>query len=186
MTWRSRREGPQVFDFGLPGYVPTWTNDLDALVTTQSGRLGDLVGRRLVGASLMWDAKRDVWWADGPVVLDFDGVRLEINHQKFDDLSITWDTIDLDRPIRWAGSRRPKLRWRHDVPQDLAELHGRPVTGVQLLRWASDDPTDLGNGSPEVGFAFGVREMTVFNALDENGLWFGPLGRHHQVVWSAD
>ncbi len=60
------------------------------------------------------------------------------------------------------------------------------MTGVQLLFWSSDDPTDLGNGSPELGLTFGFRAMTVFNALDENGLWFGPLGEHHHVVWSTD
>ncbi|MDF5755900.1 hypothetical protein [Spongiactinospora sp. TRM90649] len=37
------------------------------------------------------------WYADCPVVLDFDGVQIEISHSKLDELSIGWNTIDTGR-----------------------------------------------------------------------------------------
>ncbi|MEU8258042.1 hypothetical protein AB0C06_27680 [Micromonospora inaquosa] len=51
----------------------------------------------------MWDSERDEWFADCPVVLDFAGERLEVNHQKFDDVSITWNSADADT----VGNRLP-------------------------------------------------------------------------------
>ena len=181
MIGRARRPNFGAFDFGLSGYAPTPTSNLGDLVAAHSVRLGELVGRRLTGTALMWDVKAEQWWPDGPVVLDFEGTRVEINHGKADEVAISWDAIDLDRPVRWAGSRKPKLTWRADVPSDLVALHGLEVTSVALLRWQAIGAA----ASPELGFAFGVRELTVFNAGDENGLWFGPLSPDHHIVWSC-
>lgn len=64
------------------------------------------------------------WLADCPVVLDFDGERLEINHQKFDDLSITWNSVDVTRAPMWPTSDGFRLVWRNDVPASLADRHG--------------------------------------------------------------
>ncbi len=38
----------------------------------------------------MWDLDEDEWFTACPVVLDFEGERVEINHWKFDEVPITW------------------------------------------------------------------------------------------------
>lgn len=50
----------------------------------------------------MWIDDLDEWFADAdpPVVLQVGVEQLEVCAQKFDDLSVTWNTIDLSiRPI---------------------------------------------------------------------------------------
>lgn len=117
----------------------------------------------------MWDLESDEWWADGPVLLDFDGEQVEINHQKFDDLSVTWNTVDTSRPLRW-GDGSDELGWRRGVPPALAALRGQTLRGVELLERAGGDVADE---TVAVSFEFPDSQVTVCNNLDENGLEFG-------------
>ena len=38
---------------------------------------------------LVWDLANDVWFTHAPVLMDFGRDQLELDHQKFRDLSIT-------------------------------------------------------------------------------------------------
>ncbi|MEH1169005.1 hypothetical protein V6V47_26845 [Micromonospora sp. CPCC 205539] len=169
------------FDFGIAGYQPGWLNGADEIADRHARRLQDLVGSRLTSTWLVWDDDRDEWFADCPVVLDFAGERLEVNHQKFDDLSITWNSIDVTRTPAWPTSDGFRLRWRDDVPALLTARRGQRLEAVELLEWAGDD---LAAGTVAVGMRFTDGWLTVYNALDENGLGFGDLPpeyrRHHR------
>jgi len=70
---------------------------------------------------MVWDLQDDEWFCDCPVLFDFDGEQVEINHQKFDDLSVTWNTIDTRRPVQWPDFR---LRWRPEPLSGLLSLRG--------------------------------------------------------------
>ncbi|WP_344602482.1 hypothetical protein [Sporichthya brevicatena] len=184
-----------MFDFGVRGYQPEWLRGPDEVITAHAERLRGLLGRRLTGAHLMWDLRRDCWWADGPVVFDFEGRQVEINHMQMDLVSITWDAIHVGTRVDWLGGHRsrrwiptfggPKIGWRSNAHRDLATLAGRVLTGVQVLVHRSERPGDFANGTVSIGFSFNDRRVEVFNALDENGLSFDPLGLEHVVVWEA-
>ncbi|RAO09377.1 hypothetical protein GUI43_03718 [Micromonospora noduli] len=120
----------------------------------------------------MWEAEHDEWFADCPVVLDFAGERLEVNHQKFDDLSITWNSVDVTRPPVWSTSDDFRLVWRDDAPAVLAALRGQRLEAVELLEWAGGD---LADGSVAVGLRFSDGWLALYNPLDENGIAFGQL-----------
>ncbi|WP_412538710.1 hypothetical protein R8Z50_23000 [Longispora sp. K20-0274] len=171
-----------VFNFGVSGHQPKWLTDLPALRAAHRRRLNDLVGRRLSDTYLMWDREDDAWWADGPVVLDFDGEQLEVNHQKDRDLSITWSTIDLALPIDWGTSDNFQLTWRRDTPTDLVALRGQTLQQVELLEWVIDRRPI---GSIDIHFTFPNGQVTIVNAGDENGLRFTPppeAYRRHSLV----
>ncbi|MET9578859.1 hypothetical protein ABZY30_25385 [Streptomyces massasporeus] len=70
-----------------------------------------LIGRPLTRVRLVRDVQDDEWFSDCPVLFDFTGEQVEINHQKFDDLSITWNTVDPRQPVRWADF---DLQWREN------------------------------------------------------------------------
>lgn len=106
-----------MFDFGIAGYQPVWLNHCSDLVREHGPRLRGLEGRTLTSVWTVWDLEGDEWFCDCPVVFDFEGEQVEINHNKFDDLSVTWNTIETARPVRWPGFR---LHWR---PDPLPELH---------------------------------------------------------------
>ena len=119
-------------------------------------------------AWLVWDVQDNEWFSDCPVLLDFTGEQVEINHQKFDDLSITWNTVDRHQPVLWPDF---DLQWRQDMRPELHALHGQALQDVELLEWIG---SDIAPGTVAVSFCFPHSQLTIANALDENGLAFGP------------
>ncbi|MEO3798356.1 hypothetical protein ABGB14_49880 [Nonomuraea sp. B10E15] len=158
-----------MFNFGIPGYRPEWLTSRSAITAIHGARLGHLVGRRLTRALVVWDVDEDEWFADCPVLLDFEGEQVEIKHRKFDELSITWNTID---PARSPDRPDFHLAWRDDVPDQLTALVGQPCSAAELLMWRN---RDLVEGTiVTLGFSFPNGQVTIYNALDENGIEFAP------------
>ncbi|MFE7169416.1 hypothetical protein [Streptomyces sp. NPDC057616] len=111
-------------------------------------------------------------------MFDFDGERVEINHHKLGDLSLTWNTIDLARPVPWPGF---DLQWRAEPHPELQAVRGLPLERAELLAWTG---VDLAQGNVDVSFAFETGRVTVCKALDENGMSFnapGPNQRSHPL-----
>lgn len=171
-TWQTH----PVIRFGIQDYQPSWLNGHDAITATHGRRLAGLAGRRLRHVWLVWDLDTDEWFTDAPVLLDFGAEQVEIDHQKFDDLSITWNTIDPSRPIEDSYFH---LAWRAEPLPDLTDLPGRRLCDVALLEWAGDPP-DMADNSLAVGFDLAPAWLTVFNALDENGLEHQPPGSRYR------
>ncbi|MFI5627692.1 hypothetical protein ACIA03_29815 [Nocardioides sp. NPDC051685] len=159
--------------FNIASYQPSWRSGLRAIKLANGRRLGRLRGLSLTRSWLLWERTDDEWFADAPVVLDFAGEQLEIQHQKFDELSITWNTID---PFRQVPYPDFDLAWRDDAVAELARLHARTVTAVDLLEYRGDD---MANGMVAVGIGFGEDYLVIQNNLDENGLAFGPPQREY-------
>ncbi|MEU8686749.1 hypothetical protein [Streptomyces sp. NPDC048611] len=157
-----------MFDFGIDGYQPSWLHGRSDIAREHGQRLRGLAGRTLTGVWMVWDLRDDEWFSDCPVLFDFDGEQVEINHHKFDDLSLTWNTVAPHRPVRWPGF---DLRWRPEPQPELDALRGLSLERVELLEWAGED---LARSNVDVSFVFEASRATVFNALDENGLSFGP------------
>jgi hypothetical protein len=170
-----------VFDFGIAGFEPCWLNGIHAVAGRHGGGLHGLVGRRLTATWVVWDADNDEWFADCPVILDFAGDRLEINHQKLSDLSITWNSVDVTRAPAWPTTDAFRLVWRDDVPSVLVDQREQVLEAVELLEWTGGD---LADGGVAVGLRFAGGWLTIYNALDENGIAFGHLEpqyrRHRQ------
>ena len=156
-------------DYGIDGYQVRWLSGLATIAAAHDERLQALVGRSLDHAWLAWDLDDDSWWEVCPVVLDFGGEQVEINHQKFDDLSITWNSVDPARPVRWPGTPEFRLAWRDDAVPELAGLQGGTLEAVELVEWTGND---MASGMVSVRFTLTGGTLTVHNALDENGLEF--------------
>ncbi|MFD3381975.1 MULTISPECIES: hypothetical protein [unclassified Streptomyces] len=97
-----------------------------------------------------------------------------MNHQKFDDLSITWNTVDPHQPVLWPDF---DLQWRHDMRPELHAIQGQVLQDVELLEWTG---SDMAQGTVSVSFRFPHSQLTIANALDENGLAFGPPESRYQ------
>ncbi|GAB2941201.1 hypothetical protein ACFMQL_14045 [Nonomuraea fastidiosa] len=160
-----------MFDFGVPGYRPEWLSDRRAITATHGARLARLTGRRLTRALLAWDLDADEWFTNCPILLNFEGEQVEINHWKFDEVSITWNTIDPERGLDWQDFH---LEWRDDAIDELTALVGQPCTAVELLMLLNRDGVE--GTIVSLGFGFPNGQATICNALDENGLEFTPPG----------
>ncbi|BCJ50417.1 hypothetical protein Asp14428_18920 [Actinoplanes sp. NBRC 14428] len=169
--------------FGIKDYEPEWLNGRDRITALHGQRLARLAGRTLEHIWLVWDLDADKWFEDAPVILDFGDERVSIDHQKFDDLCITWNAVDPIRSIQDPADEDPfNLAWRPEPTLRLVELAGRTLNRVELLEWVGG-MDDMANGSIAIGFDLAPDWLTIFNALDENGLAFGPpddcYRRHH-------
>ena len=163
--------------FDIQGYEPEWLSGLAPITAAHGQRLQALVGNHLRHAWLLWDLEDDEWFADGPVLLDFGHEQVEINHRKFDDLSVTWNTVDpMGQPAWTLGEQNHpddhtfRLAWRHDARAETAALQGQQLQSVELLEYAGGDVAD---GMVAVSFVFPDGRMTISNGLDENALEFG-------------
>lgn len=167
--------------FDIEGFDPEWSSGASSLWQLHGADLGRLVGRRMSACWLVWDSSDDSWFADAPVVLDFEGRHLEICHNKFDELDIAWDRIDLSRPIPWRyeeGGPMP-LSWRDDRTPDLAQFRGRVLRECTLEEWVGDD---IARGMVAVGLAFDNGGFLVSNGLDENQIDVRPMDSRYQRV----
>ncbi|UOX85591.1 hypothetical protein MUY14_27860 [Amycolatopsis sp. FBCC-B4732] len=170
--------------FGIEGYEPRWLSGRGAITAAHGARLAALAGRRLSHAWLAWDLDDDSWFADCPVLLDFSGEQVELCHWKFDELSITWNTIRPAATPTWTDGGEPpfRLAWRDDARAGPAGLRGRDLASVELLAWAG---ADLAHGMVAPRFVFaGGDSVAVSNGLDENALEFGapdPAYRAHPL-----
>lgn len=170
-----------VFVFDIEGYEPNWQSGASTLRRVHGSELAELAGRRFTACWLVWDASDDSWFADAPVVLDFDGRQLEICHHKFDELDIAWNRIDLARPIPWRYEEDGPmpLSWRNDRMPVLEKFRGEILRECVLQEWIGDD---VANGMVAVGFSFDKGEFLVSNGLDENQIDVGPVDEPYRKV----
>ncbi|MER6443675.1 hypothetical protein [Streptomyces venezuelae] len=162
---------------GIPGFEPSFLVGLDAVRKAHGSRLAALAGRRLARFAVVRFAEDDDWFADCPVVLDLDGIQVEVCHWKLDELSIGWDTIDTEADIAgWAGSELTP-RWSHR-DERLEPFAGQELREVALLEWRPAG-RDLAAGTVAVEFVFAGGRLRIVNGLDENRIEVGEAQPDH-------
>ncbi|MFE1316237.1 hypothetical protein [Kitasatospora phosalacinea] len=162
---------------GIKGFDRAPLVGLDALRAAHGERLAGLAGRRLTGFAVVRFAEDGEWFADCPVVLEFDGRQVELCHWKLDELSIGWDTIDTAAPVAgWEWFDCTPVWSRHH--ERIDDLVGRELREAALLEWQPTDRRDVASGTVAVEFAFsgpvGDNRLRIVNGLDENRLERGP------------
>ncbi|MFF2748450.1 hypothetical protein ACFVVA_23300 [Kitasatospora sp. NPDC058048] len=151
---------------GISGFKPSFVVGVDATRQAHGSRLAALTGRRLTGFALVRFVEDGDWFADCPVVLDFDGVQVEVCHWKLDELSIGWDTIDITSTITgWEGFELTP-QWSHS-DERLEPFVGQELQEVALLERRPAE-RDLAAGTVAVEFVFASGRLRIVNGLDEN------------------
>lgn len=158
-------------NMGISGFEPSSLIGVDAIRQAHGSRLAALAGRRLTGFALVRFAEDGDWFADCPVVLDFSGIQVEVCHWKFDELSISWGTIDTAVTITgWESSELTPL-WSH-LDERLEPFVGHELREVTLLEWRPAE-RDLAAGTVAVEFVFATGCVRIVNGLDENSIEVG-------------
>ena len=124
--WDRRPVTPQ--DPRVSGWVPDFI-PADTQFDRHADRLRSLVDDQVADAWVVWSLDHDEWFADLPVVLQMNrGPQVEVCWQKFDDLSITWGTIDVTQtPRAWVDW---PLEWRRQALPALASVVGADVRNL--------------------------------------------------------
>jgi hypothetical protein len=157
---------------GISGFEPTFLVGLEAVREEHGPGLAALGGRRLTGFALVRFVEDGDWFADCPVVLDFDGVQAEICHWKFDELSISWDTIDTTAAISGWEWFELTPAWS-SADERLEPFVGLELRDVALLQWRPSSRHDLADGTLAVEFVFDAGRFHIANALDESSIDVG-------------
>jgi hypothetical protein len=124
------------------------------------------------------------------VVLVFGGGgQLELAWAATDDLSITWNTIDLSAAFTHVG--RPH-EWRSSHPHPLAAVAGRILTGWAVTESPYPGGTHLTGGLPMdlvagwsmdgLWIEFGDISLHVFSGADTTYISDAPERLRHQAI----
>ncbi|MFE5794228.1 hypothetical protein ACFQ8C_16830 [Streptomyces sp. NPDC056503] len=162
---------------GISGFAPTFRVGIDAIRRAHGSRLAALADRRLTWFALVRFAEDGDWFADCPVVLDFEGAQVEVCHWKFDELSIGWDTIDTTAAITGWEEAGFTPRWSRE-DERLESFVGRELAEVRLLEWCPAE-RDLAAGTVAVEFVFTGGCLRIVNGMDENRVEVGAAHPAH-------
>ncbi|MDA0635023.1 hypothetical protein OUY22_16515 [Nonomuraea sp. MCN248] len=160
---------------GISGFQPAFVAGLEAVREEHGPGLAALGGRRLTRFALVRFVEDGDWYAECPVVLDFDGVQVEICHTKFDELSIGWNSIDTTTAIRGWEYDEFTPAWS-GADERLEPFVGLELREVALLEWRPSSRHDMAEGSIAVEFVFEAGRFHIANALDENSIDVGDAG----------
>jgi len=130
---------------GIAGFEPILLVGLDAIRREYGARLAALVGRCMSGYVVVRFVENGDWFADCPIVLDFDGIKAEICHWKFDELSIGWNTVDTTAAISGWECHDLIPGWSR-LDERLGPFVGRELREVALLEWRPSS-LDLADGT---------------------------------------
>ncbi|GIH78275.1 hypothetical protein Plo01_47040 [Planobispora longispora] len=156
---------------GISGFEPTFLAGFEAVRKEHGPGLAALSGRRLTGFAIVRFVEDGDWFADCPVVLNFDGVQIEICHWKLDELSISWNSIDTTTAISdWEWFELTPA-WS-SADERLEPFIGQELREVALLEWRPSSH-DLAAGTIAVEFVFDAGCFHIANALDENSIEVG-------------
>jgi hypothetical protein len=156
---------------GISGFKPSFLVGIEMIRQAHGSRVATLAGRRLAGFAVVRFAEDGDWFADCPVVLDFDGIQVEVCHSKLDELSIGWDTIDTAATITGWEWHELTPQWSHH-DERLESFVGQELREVALLEWRPSYH-DLAAGTVAVEFVFAGGCVQIANGLDENRIEVG-------------
>ncbi|MEU1409141.1 hypothetical protein ABZ471_44065 [Streptomyces sp. NPDC005728] len=156
---------------GISGFKPSFLVGVEAVRQAHGSRSATLAGRRLTEFAVVRFAEDGDWFADCPVVLDFDVIQVEVCHWKLDELSVGWDTIDTASTITGREWSELTPQWSHR-DERLEPFVGQKLCEVALLEWRPAD-SDLAAGTAVVEFVFAGGCLRIVNGLDENRIEVG-------------
>jgi len=162
---------------GIAGFRPSFLSGVEAIRQAHGARLAELTGRRLTGFALVRFAEDGDWFADCPVVLDFNGIQVEVCHSKFDELSIGWDTIDTTATVTGWEWFELTPQWSHS-DERLEPFIDQELREVTLLEWRPAG-RDLAAGTVALEFVFAADRLRIANGLDENRIETGAAQPDH-------
>ncbi len=157
------------------GWLPEWLPARRQFLR-QHRRLLSLRGRRIEAVWVAWVEEEDAWFPDLPIVLAFDdATQLEVDWKAHDDLSLTWNTIDIGvQPRAWVDS---PLVWQAAGHPALQQNIGTTVRGLAAIdNWF--ETVNHGELRPRpagewvtggLWFRTTGRGLHLFNADDETG-----------------
>lgn len=155
----------------IEGWKPEWVSDKEQAIDLLKEKARAWVGSKIEATYIGWLEEHNEWFPDVPVVLIIAGKQYEICWQKFDELSITENQINLDVHETAAGV---PISMRLNALPEFRKAVGRKILAIELGEnemgfgeRGVDRPMRIVNS---VNFILEGGYLAVFNAMDENGV----------------
>ncbi|MBJ7557026.1 hypothetical protein [Marinomonas spartinae] len=150
----------------IQGYNPEWVEDKEAAIELVKSYSRKWIGNTISSSYVGWFSPDNEWDENLPIVLIIGDVQYEICWQKFDSLAITSKQINLYHCI-CSGELTPYKRNYHEAINKCLE---KEIVSVEL---GMSSMTLEGKVLPminSIDFHLVGGFLTIYNALDENGL----------------
>lgn len=132
----------------------------DDLLSTQRDALKAVIGKQVQDISVAWYQPLDCIHAASPIIIHFDETNLELWTIYVSEFSLSWNTIDLDKPpFYWLKHNvDSESIWKKEAPE-VASLKGKTIRRIHL--WKFNDWCSGMRITHETGSLF------VHNSADE-------------------
>lgn len=175
-------------------------NSSEVLLQAHGERLKGLLGKTIVKAWSVWDTEQDEWFVDEAVVLEVEGLKLELAFMYLDSIVLSWNQIDLSpgpkRISDWDDSFT--LCWSSNAHSNLKQVVGKTIRRISVIEYfygltVVEDrqrPENVGQKLAKwilhgLEFDFDDACLLIYNDLDKTGIslepFFGPKFRKAEV-----
>lgn len=157
-------------------------SDVREVLADWEGRLHSLQGRRLSDFHAEWEVGIDGpegWWVNGPVLLNFEGVQLELGASCCE-FSVSVDTFRPDFDAVWGDEEVCLVEWRSFPWSQSQRFRGTQLTSLSSVEgWYNDDSKFKG-----LSFSFDQGSFCFFDAGDELGMTWAKLPHDPSLRWT--
>ena len=150
----------------IQNYSPEWVEDKEKAEALIQAFARLWVGKTIESTYVGWYVPDDEWYEDFPIIIKIDGVQFEVCWQKFDSLSITKNQIDIDNCI----SGDELIPYKKDALSALQRATGKRIKSVKLGMSSMTLEDKVIPMINSLDFELENGYLTIFNALDENGV----------------
>lgn len=157
---------------GIRNYNPIFYTDKDNLIKNHFKELRSLVGEKIDAVWTVHETPSGKFWADCPVVLVVNGKQLEFCSLKDNEISITWNEINLRNKLDWYGSEEIHLEWQKNAFKSIAPYINEQINGVEVIEMKLESYDLVLHG---IGLEFNNNYLSMFNAFDVTGFTYEKL-----------
>jgi hypothetical protein len=172
--------------FGLDNYNPSFFYSVEELIKFNGNKLRNLIGKSIREAWVIWELNSDEWHSDGVIILCFDDMNIEICTHNLNELSITWNEIDVNVALEsydFEEYGKFDFEWRKDSLEQFKLIKGRIVKEIEIFEYKFTTTVTFNKSSPEeigrkdeqyilngIGFKLDDGYFSIYNGLDTNAL----------------
>ncbi len=172
---------------GMDSYNPHFYSESSNIIIELGQELKKLIGKEIFDIWVVYDSNNNEWFKDCPIVLNVEGIKVELCAFKFNEFAITFNTIDMSEKLNWYDIDDFDLEWRKEPIDDLLLVKDKKICNIELIEYnfqteitySKDYPNEVGkkhsawilNG---IGFELTDGYFSVFNGLDEIGICIKP------------
>ena len=157
------------YTLGIKNYKPFFLDTTHELVNQNITLLNSLIGKNILEVYTVWSLEYNKEWTDSPIVLKLNDIQLELCAFKFDEFSLTVNTIDLSSDVNWHGDN--KFKWKTYKEYDDFRINDIAIIELKNeISNFSENPGFINNwwGLGGIQFIGESHQLSIYNGFDCN------------------